>query len=278
MTLFQAIVYAIVHAFAEFLPVGVIAHDRLLPWALGWPMPTPEFAGAIQLGTLFACLVFFRHDWASMISSVIRLVVLRKRPMTVDERMPMFIALATAITGIGWTYLREPISSWFGEPTPVAITLVAGALLLGFADSFSRRNKGGLDWNWLDASVMGVFQILMLVPGGGRSLGGLSAGLLRNYSREAATKFTLFLAAPILGAAGIHNLRAIPWGAAAPSTDVSWLTFSIALLVSILASLLAIGGLMKQAQSRTFRAYATYRCVLAAALGIWIWGSGHGWF
>ena len=88
---------------------------------------------------------------------------------------------------------------------------------------------------------------------------------------EAAAKFVLFAAAPILGAAAFQNLRGVDFSSSAPMEELSWLTFGITWVVTLLSSLLAIGGFMKSVQRKGFGQYALYRCALAAAILIVFW-------
>src|SRR6188768_4265884 len=108
MTLFQAVVHSVLHGFAEFLPISVSAHHSLLAYVLGWPAPAGAAMGAMGLGASLALLVHFRHDWASMISSFLTVLIYRKKPMTLDERLPIFILVATLPVLGAWYYLQEP--------------------------------------------------------------------------------------------------------------------------------------------------------------------------
>src|SRR4051794_37293269 len=109
MTTFQAIVYGIIHGFTEFLPISARAHQILIPYILSWPEPTGVFGGALALGAFLAVLIYFRHDWASIISSFIQVIIFRKRPMTLDERLPLFIFVSSIPTGAAWYYFHETL-------------------------------------------------------------------------------------------------------------------------------------------------------------------------
>src|SRR3712207_5657449 len=102
MTTFQAAIYALVFGMTQFLPVSTQAHQVFIPVVLGWQQPEGVFDGALSLGALIALLIYFRHDWASMISCFLQVILFRKRPMTLDERLPLFLgvtALPVCIVG-----------------------------------------------------------------------------------------------------------------------------------------------------------------------------------
>lgn len=276
MTTFQAIIYAIVHGFTEFLPVSAGAHHSLIPYVTGWPEPTGPFAGALSLGALLALLVYFRHDWASIISSFLQVIIFRKRPMTLDERLPLFVTVTSIPTVAAWYYLREPMSQLFSSPGWIAIALAALGIPLFFADTLSRKNKGMFDWNWLDALLVGIGQSLMFLPGCGRATGALIGALFRNYNREAAAKYMFFASAPLLAGSTFMSLRGTDFQSAVPMPDLSWLSFAVAVIVTMLVGLLSIGGLMKHIQRKGFNQYIVYRCLFAAGIAILIWVRSRG--
>ena len=271
MTTFQAIVYAIVRGFTEFLPVGPGAHETIVPYLLDWPAPSGPVAGALALGCFLSVLIYFRHDWASIVSSFLQVIIFRKRPMTLDERLPLFLAISSLPAGLAWWYLKDHVIAGAGaNPLIIAATLALFGIPLWFADYFSRKNKGMFDWNWFDALVLGIGQALMVFPGCGRTTGAMAAGLFRNYNREAAGKYCLFGAAPILAASAFKNLHLSSPEVVAQAGTTS-LTLVIAGGVAMLAGLLAIGGFMKHIQRGGFRQYVVYRFLLAAGVVVVFW-------
>ncbi|MBC7692722.1 MAG: hypothetical protein H7222_13250 [Methylotenera sp.] len=268
MTTFQAIVYGIVQGFSEFLPISASGHHTLVAYFFNWPVPTGALHGALSLGSFIALLLYFRHDWASLISSTLEIIVYRKRPMSLDERLPLFILVAAILPCAVWYYLGDRLGGISDDPLMTAAVLAGAGLPLWFSDSMNRRNKGMFDWNWLDALVVGVGQCLFVIPGAGRTMGAFTAASTRNYNREAAAKFMLFAGTPLLAGSTILRLRDVHLSAPSPMVDVSWLTFSIAGAVSLLASLLAIGAFMKHIQRGGMGQYFVYRCLLAVAAGV----------
>ncbi len=226
---------------------------------------------AFSTGSFLALLVYFKHDWASMISSFLQVIIFRKRPMSLDERMPFFILVSAIPTVATWYYLHEQTASLRTDPLIVAAILAGAGLPLWFADTMSRKNKGMFDWNWLDAFVTGVLQTLFVVPGAGRMMGGLTGAGFRNYNREAAGKFVLFAATPLLAGSMISRLREVDFHSAMPMADMSWLSFYLAMAISFLTGLIGIGAFMKHIQRNGMGQYFIYRCMVAAAVGITFW-------
>ena len=272
MTTFQAIIYSIIHGLTEFLPVGVTAHHILLPYLLGWPAPSGAFDAALSLGAFLALFVYFRHDWASIISSFLQVLIYRKRPMTIDERLPLFMAVASVPMVIVWYLLQGIDTPLFSDPLWIAGSMSVFGLFLWYADSRSRKSKGMFDLNWLDSLAIGVGDLLMFVPGAGRTLGALSSSMLRNYNREIAAKFTFYMAAPLLAAITWVRMREVNFHLAAPMLNMTWLSFGLAVVVTFLSSLLAIAGLMKHlAQRRNFKGYILYRYLVTGLVFLVAW-------
>src|SRR6187401_304917 len=62
MDAFQAIVLGIVQGLTEFLPISSTGHLRIVPAFAGWEDPGTAFTAVVQLGTMAAVLLYFRHD------------------------------------------------------------------------------------------------------------------------------------------------------------------------------------------------------------------------
>ena len=271
MNTYQAIGYGIVHGLSEFWPASSGAHHFIVSYILDWPVPTGAFAGALALGALLALLVYFRHEWASMISCFLKVVLFRKKPMTLDERLPFFLTLSTLPPALAWFYLRERISNLNWSPLSIAIVLGLAGIPLVLTDSRSRKTRGNFDWNLLDALFVGVCQIAELIPGVGRMTGLLVGAFLRNYNRESAVRYSLFASAPLLAGSAYQFLRDVHFHSPQPMEDTIWLSFYVAILVTFLVSLLAIGGLMKHIQRNGFGKLVAYRILIAGVVGAVFW-------
>lgn len=271
MTTFQAIIYGILHGFAEFLPISASAHDRLVPYLLNWPEPSKALLAAIYLGASLAVFCYFIHDWASIISSFLQVILLRKKPRTLDERLTLFLFFTGIPLVLAQLYLKPIIerADW-DNPTLVAAVLAVAAIPLWIAERRSRKTKGMFDWTWFDALLVGITGILMFVPGGGRPEGFMTGSQFRGFNREAAAKYSFFAIFPVLAACCYANFHEVSLHGG-PAADLSWLSFGAALVVTFLTGLLAIGGLMKHVQRNGFGQYLIYRFLFAGATGVVFW-------
>ncbi len=274
MTTFQAVVYAAVHGWSEFFPVSSQAHQSLLAYLAGWQPPSGALMTALLLGSTLALLGFFRHDWASMISSVLQVIIYRKKPMTLDERIPLFVGLTTLPVLIVSFYFGPAIHAMEWSPWKVCAVLGGTAIPLWFFDYWGRKIKGMYDWNLLDALVVGLTQATALFPGWDRLSGLLLGAFLLNYKRESALKYAYFCLFPILLAKAGLGLHELDFHAAMPMPDLSWLSFSAAVVVSCLVSLLAIGGATRQIQQKGVGQLMFYRFALVLVVSGFLWFRG----
>lgn len=271
MTTFQAIIYAMIHGISQFLPLSPSAHETLIPYLIGWDPPPATLLGAMTVGAFLAILMYFRHEWASMISCFLQVILYRKRPMTLDERLPLFIGISLIPTTLAASYL----TSWFDEQhhTPFFVTLVfvISGLFLWCTDSLGRKTKGIYDWNSLDAIIVGLIQAAAILPGFDSFTAILIGGLFLNYRREAVTKFAYFTLTPILFVKSISFLQSLNFSLATPPINLSWLSCGIAILVTFLIGLLCMGGFMKHVQQKGLAQYALYRWALALGVLFTYW-------
>jgi undecaprenyl-diphosphatase len=266
MTTFQAIIYAAVHGLSEFLPISSSGHHILIPYLVGWHPPTAALISVFTLGSLLALLVYFRHDWASMVSCFLQVIIFRKRPMTLDERLPMFLGVSCIPIAVASSYFHDRIAETEWSPLLVAGVLTVTSIPLWGADYLGRKMKGMFDWNWFDAIVIGLIHASAIIPGWDRLSAVLLGASFLNYKREPAAKYAYFLMIPILLFKTVSGMKEITFKAGAPAPDLTWLSFGVALIVSWLVGLLAIGGFMKHVQQKNLNQYIIYRWVIAAAV------------
>lgn len=271
MTTFQAVIYSLLNAFTEFLPLGSQAHHVLLSYALGWPAPDQALLTAMSLGACLALFFYFIHDWASILSSFVQVLLFRKKPMTLDERFPLFLAVSSLPAVFAWYYLKDWIVDANSQPRWAILGLLIFALPLWFFDHMSRKNKGMFDWSWMDCFYIGAMQVMMFVPGSGRLNGALCGSLSRNYHREAAAKYSLFAGMPILIGVTYMRLKDFSFHSPLAGNELSWFSWWVSLVLSTIAGMVAIGGLMKHVQRKGFSEYIAYRIVAGLSFVVLFW-------
>ncbi len=273
--LVQAIVLGVVQGLTEFLPVSSSGHLIVVPALLGWEDPFIEslaFSVMLHVATLLALLVYFRSDWLRLIPA--GLATLRDRSFRddPDRKLAWLLAASTVPAVIVGVLLNDVIENAFREPRIVAMTLVAGAVVLWVADRLGSRSRPISGLTFPMALGIGAAQALALVPGVSRSGISISAGLFAGLDREAAARFAFLMATPITAGAGIWELRAILAGEA--GVELPLVPLLAGMVASLLAGLVAISVLMRYLRSHGVGVFVAYRIALAALivvawLGLW---------
>jgi undecaprenyl-diphosphatase len=205
MNVFEALLLGIIQGLTEFIPVSSTAHLLIAQNFLGIPADDTAFAFAVlvQLGTLVALAAFYWKDFMEIISGVMRGILNRDAAREPGSRLGWYILLAS-IPALGAGYLlRDTVEALFREPLLEAgIRLLLTTLLLTAAEYFGRERRTLTDMKWLDALVIGLFQILSVFPGSSRSGSTIAGGMLRHLDRPAAARFAFLLSAPVMLVAG----------------------------------------------------------------------------
>ena len=264
MTLVQAIATAIVGVFSEIFPVASGAHRSLLEYFFGWDVSSPRLTGATELGLFLALVFSLRHDLLSHISSFIQVIVYRKKPMAMDERMPIFVLVGIIAPILAFFFLRRSPILPSENPYLFAGVLALSAVPMAFLDGYTKKNKSIYDWNALDAGLIGIGSAALAIPEVGRAAGAFTISAFRNFSREGAGKFMLYIATPLAGIAAWYDLNGP--GSTLALTEFPKLYFYAVVVVSTLAGVFAIHVFLNQLKAITLMRYAIYRVLLAAAV------------
>ena len=213
MTLLHALLLGIIQGLTEFIPVSSTAHLLIGQTLLGIPADGKVFAFQVlvQLGTVFALLLFFWKDYWRILKAFL-LGVRRGKPFeTYESRLGWLLIVATLPALVVGYLMKDIIESMFADPlTQAGARLLVSALLLGLVERFGRRGRGLETATWLDALAVGFFQVLALFPGASRSGTTIAGGMVRGLDRPSAARFAFLMSAPILLAAGAYEtLRVI---------------------------------------------------------------------
>ena len=262
MPLYQAIVLALVQAFTEFLPVSSTAHLTLFPWLLGWQDPGQAFDVALHAGTLVAVLLYFFKDWLTLALCGVGLQYPANAPseeVAQQKKLFWYMAIGTIPGGLLGALFERKIEDHFRTPYVIAISMIAIALLMWWADSKSQLTRPLEQSNVGDAVTIGTAQALALCPGVSRSGITITAGLFRGFTREAATRFSFLLSAPLIAGAVVSHLPKLIKLHKAGELDLPLSTLLISILVSGIAGYFVIAFFLRYLQTHTLKVFVFYR-------------------
>lgn len=262
MPLYQAIVLALVQAFTEFLPVSSTAHLTLFPWLLGWQDPGLAFDVALHAGTLVAVLLYFFKDWLTLALCGVGLKYPANAPweeVAQHKKLFWYMVIGTIPGGILGALFERKIEDHFRTPYVIAISMIAVALVMWWADSKSRLTRPLEQSNVGDALTIGTAQALALCPGVSRSGITITAGLFRGFTRAAATRFSFLLSTPLIAGAVVSHLPKLIKLHKAGGLDLPLSTLLISILVSGVAGYFVIAFFLRYLQTHTLKVFVFYR-------------------
>ncbi len=206
LTIFQTVIFALIQGVSELFPVSSVAHGVITPYLFGWNLD-PEFLAEhfmpfvvmLHLGTAVALLLFFGSEWISIIKAIFT-------GNTQYRRLLALIFAGTVPAAVIGLLLESPIRHMFSNVTNAAIFLVVNGFLLYWGEKLRNRGQKNIEeLSYGQAAVIGLFQSLALIPGFSRSGASMTAGFWMGLRHEAAVRFSLLLATPIIvGAASLE--------------------------------------------------------------------------
>lgn len=265
MTLLQSILLGIIQGLTEFLPISSSAHLVITPYLLGWKIPISEafiFDVLVQLGTLLAVIVFFRKDLYQIIVGVFNGLI-HKHPFSEpSSRLGWMLLLATIPAVIAGLAFKDPIERVFGSPIATAFLLFGTAALLVIAELVGKRIQQIETVSWLDALIIGIFQIISLLPGISRSGATISGGMIRNLERRDAARFSFLMSIPVmLGAGTVAIVDLIQL----PNFSVQLPTLITGFITSAVVGYLTIRWLLAYLVNRRLYPFAIY-CIVVSTI------------
>jgi undecaprenyl-diphosphatase len=262
MGLLRAVVLGLVQGITEFLPISSTAHLRIVPELFAWPDPGAAFDAIIQLGTVAAVLVYFRHDIVALTGAWLQ-GLRRGEPFgTLESRLAWFVLIGTVpVVVLGFVF-KHAIETTLRSLWVVAGSMILLALLLWLAEALAKHKRSVKDLNWRDALAIGLWQAVALIPGSSRSGTTLTGGLWRGLKREDAARYSFLLSIPATTAAGLFELRHL----VRSGTPFTGAELVVGGVVAFASGMLAIGGLLRYLRTRTTLVFVGYRLVLGAAL------------
>lgn len=226
MNFLQAVILGIVQGLTEFIPISSTGHlvfaSRLTNLYNGNAEQLTATMAVIQLGTLGAACIYFASDIWNIGSGFVRDHIAwlsgRKnmfsgtngiRPIWLSDEAWLgwlIIAGSVPIGVIGLLFKDEIEGSLTKNLWIVATMLIAVALLMGLSEIVGKQKKGLKNIGLSDAIIVGLFQVLALLPGASRSGSTITGGLFSGLKRETAARFSFLMMIPAIAASGLLEL------------------------------------------------------------------------
>lgn len=191
MTVLEAILLAIIEGLTEFLPVSSTGHMILASSALGIASDpfVKMFTVAIQFGAILSVLVLYFKRFFQSFEFYLHLLI---------------AFIPAAIIGF---LLNDVIDHLLESALTVAVSLVTGGILLLFVDRWFKQNEEkSQSLNRKSSLIIGLFQVIAMIPGVSRSAATIVGGLTQKLNRKTAAEFSFFLAVPTMLTATAYKM------------------------------------------------------------------------
>lgn len=278
MPLLYVVVLAVVQGITEFLPISSSGHLEL-SWQVmantGVALPDPDrrliLFVAVHIGTLFAVVVYFWRDMAALGLGFWRLISLRGGPQT---RLLLNVVVATLPLIAAGYLLKDIALTTLYDVRVIAWATIGFGVLLFLTDRLGMTVRRVEHLSLGGALIIGLAQVLALIPGTSRSGITMSAARMLGYERAESARISLLLAIPaILGAGALEGLALYELGDLQLSSDVA---FAAGLAFG--SALVAIALMMLWLRHASFLPFVIYRLALGGLL-LWMLHEGYfaGW-
>ncbi len=244
MSLWDAVILAVIEGITEFLPISSTGHMILAGNWLGIEEDdfTKLFIVVIQLGAILSVVVLY---WKRFFKSV-------------DFYLKLLVAFIPAVV-LG-LLLNDLIDRLLESAVTVALMLILGGLVLIKVDDwFGNNKKSEIDYK--TAFKIGMFQTLAMIPGVSRSGATIVGGMTQKLNRRVATEFSFFLAVPTMLGATVKKT----WDFYQKGLYLSDYQIKLILLGNIIAfivAMLAIKFFIDYISKKGFRVFGYYRVLV----------------
>ena len=249
----------------EFLPISSSAHLRIAGLFLpGAEDPGATFTAITQIGTELAVVIFFWKDISRIIGKWFQQFSGKVERDDPDVKLGWLVIIGTVPIVAAGVLFQDLIRDQWRSLWITATMLIVFGIILGVCDMLGRRVKTLETTTYRDGLLIGLAQVLALIPGVSRSGATTSMGRALGYERPAAAKYAFFLAVPAVFGAGIYEtIQAVT---EPTSVGLGWGPTIAATVVAFVVGIAVIKWLMDWISRRSFLPFVVYRIVLGAAL------------
>lgn len=278
MSIFDAVVQAIIQGLTEFLPVSSSGHLSLYQHFTGNSGEGAlMFSAILHLGTLVAVFIAFRKDIAALIKELGNMFGdIFKGKFTLKEMNPERRMIVMIILSCLCLAPFAVFKDWFesvGEDSSIfaeGLCFLYTAAILYLSDKCSKGKKTAGDIKVKDSVTVGLFQGVALLPGVSRSGSTISAGLFSGFSRDTSVKYSFILGIPVILLSCLMEvakyIKKLLEGSTTSSDSVGLLNCAIGFVVAAAVGVCAIKLVSWLVKSDKFKVFSYYTFVLGCVV------------
>lgn len=261
MEILKVVFLGIVEGITEWLPISSTGHMLLVDEFLQLGMSESfkkMFFVVIQLGAILAVVVLF---WNKMFPFRFKD---KTQPVIKKDTFSLWfkVVVACVPSAIMGFLFDDFLEAHLQTPIVIAVMLIFYGVLFILIENWNKKRTATTtslaEISYKTAFLIGMFQVLSLIPGTSRSGATIIGALLIGVSRVAAAEFTFFLAVPTMLGASAYKL--LKFGFDFTGTEL--FTLALGMAVAFVVSLLIIKFLMSYIKKHDFKVFGWYRIAL----------------
>ena len=192
---FETFVLSIIQGVSEFIPVSSSAHLILFSKINNFNISSLQLDISLHLGSLIAIIFYFRKDLFNFTKnkSLAILIIVGSIPLII----------------IGYIFYSTGLIDYFRNLKIIAWTTLIFGILLYFSDRSQIKNKLDIKLSYKNILIIGLFQVLAIIPGVSRSGIVITVSRFLNFDRIDSSKIAFYLSIPALGGASFLGLKDI---------------------------------------------------------------------
>ena len=240
-------ILAFIQGFTEFIPVSSSAHLIIISKISNFNVSSLQLDISLHLGSLLAIIFYFRKDLLNITKnkSLFLLIVLGSIPLII----------------VGYFFYSSGLIENLRNLKVIAWTTLIFGILLFIADRSTIKNKINNNLNLKNILLIGIFQVLAIIPGVSRSGIIITASRFLNFDRIDSSKISFYLSIPALAGASVLSMKDI----INTNIDMNFL-FIFAVLLSFVVSYLTIKYFLIYVRNFNLNLFVYYRTFLALIL------------
>ena len=189
----ETLILSIIQGISEFIPVSSSAHLLIISRLSDFNVSNLQLDISLHLGSLLAIILFFRKELMNIINNknIFLLIILGSIPLVI----------------VGYIFYSTNLIDQFRNLKVVAWTTFIFGILLYFSDKFELKNKISSELNIKSIIIIGLFQILAIIPGVSRSGIVITASRFLKFDRVESSKIAFYLSIPALAGASVLGFK-----------------------------------------------------------------------
>jgi len=189
----ETLILSIIQGISEFIPVSSSAHLLIISRLSDFNFSNLQLDISLHLGSLLAIILFFRKELINIINNknIFLLIILGSIPLVI----------------VGYIFYSTNLIDQFRNLKVVAWTTLIFGILLYFSDKFELKNKISSELNIKSIIIIGLFQILAIIPGVSRSGIVITASRFLKFDRVESSKIAFYLSIPALAGASVLGFK-----------------------------------------------------------------------